>query len=365
MSPWVVQSHPLRHSRESGNLETQAPKSIEIPAFAGMTAELGGGRQAVSDRWQVTAFPARWNAEAAMRGFYDTLPIGKKRAMWAWGFLALPVVFYGTIRFYPTLDAFYISLTDWNLLSDRRFIGFGNYVHLVRDPVFWKVFVNTFQYLIIGTPVSLLVSFVVAYYLDQIRFMHGFIRALYFIPFLTTAVAMAWVWRWFYQPVPIGTFNQILSTLGLPQQPFLRSTTQALPAILAPAIWAGLGFQIVIFLAGLRAIPGTYYEAAKIDGAGPLRILLEITLPLLRPTIVFLVVISSIGFLRIFDQVFNMTSQGDGGPLNSTKPLVLYIYESAFGDAFDMGYAAAQTVVLFLVLLVITLVQMALLRQRR
>lgn len=300
-----------------------------------------------------------------MRGTYDTLPIGKKRAMWAWAFLALPVLFYAVIRFYPTFDAFLISLTDWNLLNDRQFIGLDNYEKMFGEAAFWQIFRNTFKYLLIGTPASLVISFAIAYYLDQIRFMHGFIRALYFIPFLTTAVAMAWVWRWFYQPVPIGTFNQVLSTLGLPQQPFLRSTTQALPAILAPAIWAGLGFQIVIFLAGLRAIPDTYYEAAKIDGAGRLRILLEITLPLLRPTVIFLVVISSIGFLRIFDQVYNMTFQGDGGPLNSTKPLVLYIYDTAFGDAFDMGYAAAQTVVLFLVLLVITLAQMFLLRKKR
>ena len=298
-----------------------------------------------------------------MRAYYETLPIGKKRAMWAWGFLAVPIVFYVVIRFYPTFESFLISLTDWNLVGERNFIGFENYTRLAGDPTFHKVFVNTFQYLIIGTPVSLVIAFVVAYFLDQVRFLHGTIRALYFIPFLTTAVAMAWVWRWFYQPVPIGTFNQILAALSLPQQPFLRDTTQALPAILAPAIWAGLGFQIVIFLAGLRAIPGTYYEAAKIDGAGPWRILFEITIPLLRPTIIFLVVISSIGFLRIFDQVFNMTPQGDGGPLNSTKPMVLYIYESAF-DAFDMGYAAAQTVVLFLVLLVITLAQMYLLRKR-
>jgi multiple sugar transport system permease protein len=163
--------------------------------------------------------------------------------------------------------------------------------------------------------------------------------------------------------VPIGTFNNILSQFGIPQQPFLRSTTQALPAILAPAIWAGLGFQIVIFMAGLRAIPGSYYEAARIDGAGKRQILLEITLPLLRPTVVFLVVISSIGFLRIFDQVYNMTFQGSGGPLDSTKPLVLYIYNKGF-DAFDMGYATALTVVLFLILLAITVIQLRLLRSR-
>src|SRR5690606_775046 len=173
-------------------------------------------------------------------------------------------------------------------------------------------------------------SFVIAYQLDRVRFMHGFIRALYFLPFLTTAAAMAWVWRWFYQPVPIGLINDVLSSLGIPQQPFLRSTTQALPAVLAPAIWAGLGFQVAIFLAGLRAIPNTYYEAARIDGVSDFTILRRITIPLLKPTIIFLVVFSSIGFLRIFDQVYNMTSGDPGGPLNSTKPLVLMIYQTAF-----------------------------------
>ncbi len=133
--------------------------------------------------------------------------------------------------------------------------------------------------------------------------------------------------------------------------------------MLAPAIWAGLGFQIVLFMAGLRAIPSSYYEAARIDGAGKWMILREITLPLLRPTIVFLVVISSIGFLRIFDTVYNMTDNGAGGPLNSTKPLVLYIYESAF-RSYRMGYAAAQTLVLFVILLSISLIQLRLIRSR-
>lgn len=295
--------------------------------------------------------------------FYEGLTIGQKHAFWAWTFLAIPVVFFVTIRFYPTFNAIYISLTDWNLLSDMNFVGLENYADLLHDEEFWQVFANTFKYLIIGLPVSLVLSFIVAYYLDQVRFMHGVLRGLYFIPYLTTAAAMAWVWRWFYQPVPIGTFNQILTSIGLPQQPFLRSISQALPAVLAPAVWAGLGFQVIIFLAGLRAIPESYYEAARIDGVGRWRILLEITIPLLRPTIIFLVVVSSIGFLRIFDQVFNMTVDGQGGPLNATRPLVLNIYLSAFTD-YKMGYAAAQTMVLFLVLLVITLVQLRLMRAR-
>lgn len=291
------------------------------------------------------------------------LSVRAKQVVWAWGFLAVPVLFYIVIRFWPTFDAFWLSFTDWDLLGTPDFVGLENYVRLVQDPLFWKVFGNTFLYLLIGTPLSLLIAFVVAYQLDQIRFMHGFIRALYFLPFLTTAVAMAWVWRWFYQPVPVGVFNNALASIGLPQQPFLRSTVQALPAVLAPAIWAGLGFQVVIFMAGLRAIPISYYEAARVDGVSRSTILWEITLPLLKPTFVFLVVFSSIGFLRIFDQVYNLTNNDPGGPLNSTKPLVLMIYQTAF-NAFDMGYATAQTVILFLVLLGISVLQLRILKNR-
>lgn len=294
---------------------------------------------------------------------YDRLTIGQKQALSAWMFLALPVVFFVVVRFYPTFQSAGISLTERSLMGEGTFIGFDNYVRMFQDPVFWQVFLNTFEYLAIGLPVSLLISFTVAYHLDRVRFMHGLIRGLYFVPYLTTAVAMAWVWRWFYQPAPIGLFNQVLMEFGLPQQPFLRSMGQSLPSVLAPAVWAGLGFQIIIFLAGLRAIPETYYEAARIDGVGNCTILREITLPLLKPTLLFLIVISSIGFLRIFDQVYNMTVDGQGGPLNATRPLVLNIYNSAFVD-YDMGYATAQTMVLFVVLLAITVVQLRLLRSQ-
>lgn len=294
---------------------------------------------------------------------YSNLTVAQKQVVWAWGFLALPILFYVVIRFYPTFGAMVLSFQDWNLLGDKTWTGFDNYQKLFADPVFWKVFGNTFLYLALGTPVSLVISFLIAYHLDKVRFMHGFLRALYFLPFLTSAVAMAWVWRWFYQPVPIGLFNNFLASMGIPQFTFLNSTTWALPSILAPAIWAGLGFQIIIFMAGLRAIPVSYYEAARIDGVSNWTILWEITLPLLKPTLVFLVVFSSIGFLRIFDHVFNMTTNNPGGPLNSTKPLVLMIYDTAF-NSFDMGYAAAQTVVLFTVLLVVSLVQLRIMRDR-
>lgn len=286
-----------------------------------------------------------------------------RKLLWVWSFLAVPVVFYSVIRFYPTLEAFWLSLTDWDFLSDPEFIGLDNYRNLFNDPEFWKVFKNTFKYLVIGMPVSLLLAFTIAYFLDRIRFGHTFLRALYFLPYITTASAMAWVWRWFYQPAPTGVINNFLGQLGFEQIPFLQSTVYALPSITVVAIWAGLGFQVIIFMAGLRAIPQAYYEAARIDGLNEWQVLRKITLPLLKPTTIFLVVLASIGFLRIFDQVYNMTSIDPGGPLGSTKPLVLMIYQTAF-KSYRMGEAAAQTTILFLVLLAISLLQLWLMREK-
>jgi multiple sugar transport system permease protein len=299
-----------------------------------------------------------------MAGWHAGLSLAHKRAIWAWIFLAVPIIFFVVVRFWPAVDAFSLSLTRWNLVGPKQFVGLDNYDRLLRDPVFWQVLGNTFEYLLLGLPISLALSFVVAFWLDRVQSGHGLLRALYFLPHLTTATAMAWVWRWFYQPAPVGLFNALLSALGLAQQPFLRSTEQALPAVLIPAVWAAIGFQVIVFLAGLKAIPRSYYEAAAIDGAGDAQVLREITLPLLLPSFVFLFVTTSIGLLRIFDQVYDMTAGGNGGPLNSTKPLVLSIYQSAFAS-MQMGYASAQTVVLFIILLVLSLLQLRLLRARQ
>lgn len=293
-----------------------------------------------------------------MKKRFNKLSIEGKKALWAYIFLFIPLIFYLTIRIYPTFSSFYISFTDWDIISfEKRFIGLENYQRIINDPIFWKTLGNTFKYVIFGLPINLILSFIIAYNLNKLKRGLGFYRTLYFIPYMTSLVAVSWVWRWMYQPLPLGFFNNLLSFFGSPQQPFLQSTSQALPSILAPTIWVEIGFQVIIFLAGLKAIPEFLYEAADIDGADNWQKLFKITIPLLRPTIIFLVVIGTIKYLRIFTQVFNMTYQGEGGPLNSTKPLVLYIYNIAF-RRFDMGYASAITIVLFILILCITLVQL-------
>ncbi|HTV89512.1 MAG TPA: sugar ABC transporter permease [Stellaceae bacterium] len=299
----------------------------------------------------------------AIRVFGVRLKLRHRQTLTAWTFLAVPLFFYGSVRFWPAIDAFRLSLSRWDLVGPRLFVGLENYVRLFHDPAFLQVLGNTFAYLVLGLPISLMLAFLIAYHLDRVRNGHAALRALYFLPHLTTATAMAFVWRWLYQPPPIGLFNNILATVGIPAQPFLRSTTQALPAILVPAIWAALGFQIVVLLAGLRAVPRVYLEAAGIDGASASQVLWHVTLPLLRPTLAFLIVTTSIGFLRIFDYVYNMTDGAEGGPLNSTKPIVLSIYQTAFAR-MEMGPAAAQTFVLFVILLLLSLLQLRLLRPR-
>jgi multiple sugar transport system permease protein len=293
---------------------------------------------------------------------YSRNSVEKNKRIWAYVFLIVPIIFYTMIRFYPTIYAFVLSVTDWNIVSkDLNFVGASNYKALVKDAMFWITLKNTIKYVVFGLPISLLLGFILAYQINKIHFGDGLFKAMYFIPYITSMVAVAWVWRWLYQPVPIGAFNNLLSSLGLPTQGFLLSKTQALPSILGTTIWADLGFQMIIFLAGLKAISPQYYEAATIDGANDRQMLFSITFPLLKPTIVFLSITGMIRYLRIFTQVMNMTYQGEGGPLNSTKPLVLYIYQSAF-RSFKMGYAAALTVVLFMIILVVTILQLVVTR---
>ncbi len=301
--------------------------------------------------------------DLVFKEFFEKLSIKQKQAVWGYVFLIVPLLFYIGVRFYPTFNSFYISLTDWDIVSaNKNFIGLANYRELFSDKVFWKTLGNTLEYVIYGLPINLFLSFVIAYNINKLTKGVSIYRTLYFIPYLTSLVAVSWVWRWLYQPVPMGFINNMLSQAGIAQQPFLNSTTQALPSILAPTIWVQMGFQIIIFLAGLKGIPQYLYEAADIDGASNMQKLFNITIPLLRPTIIFLVVTGSIRYLRIFTQVYNMTYQGEGGPLNSTKPLVLYIYNSAF-RRFEMGYAAAMTVVLFAIIFIITLFQLKVLNK--
>jgi len=287
-----------------------------------------------------------------------------KKVLTAYLFLSIPLLFFAFIRFYPMISAFYMSFTNWNIISPvRKFVGLSNYVGIFNDPVFMISLFNTLKYVLYGVPSVIVLSLALALLLNNVTKFQSFYRLIYVMPYITPIVATSWVWRWMYQKPPIGVINNFLSFLGLPARNFLMSTTEALPSIVATTVWGQIGYCVIIFLAGLQNIPKEYLEAARVDGANRRQLLFKITIPLLNPVIVFLSVMETIMFLRIFTQVYNMTDQGSGGPLNSTLPLVLYIYQKAF-KSFDMGTATAATVVLFLMILGITVLQLKVLNRR-
>jgi multiple sugar transport system permease protein len=297
-------------------------------------------------------------APAGFEGAMMRLTLERRKWIWAYLFLAVPLVFFLWIRIGPTLFAFWMSLHEWDPIAlDRPFIGLENYREVFADEVFWKAFRNTWVYVVVGVPAGLVFSLLVALGLQRLIRFVGFYRVLYFIPYITSLVAVGWVWRWMY--TPNGLFNDVLSRLGLPQSGFLGDPGTAIYAIIATTVWQGLGFQIVIFLAGLESIPGDYLDAASVDGASGWQSFRDIVLPLLNPTIVFLVITGVIGNLQVFTQIRSMSSAGTGGPLDSTISVVLYVYQAAFQSLpSEMGYAAAMMVVLFVVILLITILQL-------
>ncbi|WP_425144783.1 carbohydrate ABC transporter permease [Deinococcus sp.] len=299
------------------------------------------------------------SAPARRRG----LSIRQRQTLTAYTFLALPLLFFLIVRLLPTLSAFRLSLFKYSILKTTSpFIGLDNYSRLLHDDVFGKALLNTALYTLIGVPAQIVLGLGVALLLSRVRLFQGLLRALYFLPYVTPVVAAAWVWQWLFSP-QFGPVNTLLVWLHLPPQNFLTSPAQALPTTAALVVWQNLGFQIVLFLAGLAAIPRSLYEAADLDGAGGWRLFTGITLPLLNPTIVFSVVTGTIAYLQLFTQIVNLNFTDQGGPLGSTLSVAVYIYQMAFGR-YEMGYAAALTVVLFVLILLITLFQLRFLTRR-
>ncbi|NLX10007.1 MAG: sugar ABC transporter permease [Chloroflexi bacterium] len=292
-----------------------------------------------------------------------TLTPATRKTLWAYIFLAVPIIFFAYFRIYPTLFAFRMSLYDWNPMAiDQEYVGLENYQDIrddlgnPRSPT-RKAFENTAIYIGLGVPIQLGLALLIALMLNEIRRLANFYRLLFFLPFVTSTIAISWVFRILFERQ--GYINSLLATFSLPPQPFLRSPDQALYSILVVVVWQGLGFAVIIFLAGLKQISQSYYEAARIDGASRWQSFRHITIPLLNPTIVFLVILQSIAFLRMFAPVYAMTVQGSGGPLNSTTTVVLRVVREAF-DSNNMGFAAALTVVLFVIILFVTVLQLKL-----
>lgn len=283
----------------------------------------------------------------------------------AWFFLAPALLLIGVFFFLPVAAALLLSVTDFDLYGianplNTRFIGLANYVRLLHTPDFWSALKNTFYFAFIGGPLTIAVALAAALLLSSklVRF-KGFFRTVYFIPFVTTLVAVAIVWRYLYH-TRYGLFNYGLAHLGIGPIDWLGDPHWAMPAIIVMAVWKGFGYNMLIFIAGLQAIPDELYDAAEIDGAGPFRRFFSITLPMLAPTLVFVAVITMIGYFQLFAEPYVMTQ---GGPLRSTTSVVLLMYEEGF-RWWRMGYAAAIAFVLFIVILLATLVQFRLQKDR-
>jgi ABC-type sugar transport system permease subunit len=255
---------------------------------------------------------------------------------------------------FPVLVVIALSLTRWELRSAAQsFVGWENYRDILSSPDFWRVLRNTIYFTAVKVPLDIVLSLGVALLLNRPLRGLALYRVAYFTPVVTSAVAVSAIWIWIYNPT-FGLANAALKALGLPPQTWLSDPNLAMPAVILMSLWKGLGYDIVIFLAGLQNIPSIYHEAAQIDGANAWQRFRYITWPLLSPVTYFVLVIGIINSFKVFTQIHVMTPTG--GPLGSTEVLVFYIYQQAF-QSFKFGRAAAVAFVLFVIVAAITALQ--------
>lgn len=287
----------------------------------------------------------------------------RRRALIAWAF-ALPfVVIFAVFMLVPLLGSFAMSFTDLGVKDLRspfavNFIAFDNFAALFRDELFVKSIVNTFYFVIVGIPLTMAAGLFLAVALNSgIRRFRAVYRVGFYTPVVTSIVAVAVVWRFILQDS--GLMNTVLGWVGINGPDWLNDPVWAMPSIIAMAVWRNMGTLMIIFLAGLQAVPGELYEAAEVDGAGAWRRFTGITLPLMRPTLLLGAVLLSVGFLQVFEEPFVMTQ---GGPLNSTLTISYYVYNQ-FGYG-DYSLASAAAYVLFAFIAALSAVQFRLLRSK-
>jgi len=256
-------------------------------------------------------------------------------------FIAVPVIF-----------AFMISFMKWDIGSTPEWSGVDNYRKMMSDPTFWKVLKNTFVFVALTVPTMVAGSLLLALMLNSGLRGRTLFRAAYFIPAVTSSVAVALIWTWLYNP-NYGLINASLNALGLQGPGWLTDMKWALPSVAIMYVWQGLGYNMVLFLAGLQGVPSHLYEAAKIDGAGSWQRFWRITLPMISPTTFFVVIMLLIGTLQVFSEPYMMTR---GGPADATNVMVLHIFNTAF-QFYRMGEASAISFVLFLIILCVTYIQ--------
>jgi len=284
----------------------------------------------------------------------------KKNYFVVW--VLLPVlIYYGIFFLYPFINAFLLSFYQWNILTPKVSIGLSNYYRAIfKDKIFWIALKNTVYYMGGVVSVVVVLGLIIALLLNSIKRFRSVFRLMYFIPVMTALVACAIIWKFLYQP-SFGLFNVVLNNIGLPSQPWLQSTKLALPSVMLMGIWRDAGFVAIIFVAGLQGIPKSFHEAARVDGANRLQIFFRITLPLLQPTMIFVLLTTLIRTFQVFTQVYIMTRgtqfEAAGGPNHATEVMVLLIFKEGI-ERLHVGYASALSIFLLIILVGISIVNL-------
>ena len=284
----------------------------------------------------------------------------------AWSFVAPALVVIGVFFVLPVLAAFALSLTDFDLyaladLGNLRFVGLANYVDVLHTPLFWEALVNTLYFVGVGVPLSMLVSLAAALLIDsKLARFKGFHRTALFAPVVTTVVAVAVIWRYLFN-TRYGLVNWALTSIGFEPIDWLGDAHWSMPTIILFAIWKNFGYNMIILIAGLQAIPAELYEAARIDGASLWQRLRHVTLPMLAPTLLVVAIITVAGYFQLFAEPYVMTR---GGPLRSTTSVLYMMYEEGF-RWWNLGRASAVAFLLFALILAVTALLLRLFRGSR
>ena len=283
-------------------------------------------------------------------------PLRRAETLTAWLLVAPAVLGFVLFHALPTLRAAAISLTDWNLLRPSQFVGLDNYAEMLADDRFWHGMGLSGLYALINIPLQTVLGLGLAVAMHRLT-QSLFVKATVLLPYLLSNVLVAMVWLWMLDPV-LGVVNHALDAAGLGRQGFFGDAGQALATVAGVNVWRHMGLVALLFLAGLQGIPRSLYEAAALEGASEWQMFRRVTLPLLRPVMVFVLVTSVTGSFQIFDTIAVTTN---GGPADATGVIVHYIVQNAFGF-YRMGYASAMAMALMAVMVLYTVVQMRLLR---
>lgn len=282
----------------------------------------------------------------------------RRTGLWGWLFIAPLIAGILAFQFIPVVVSIFASFTNWDGITTPRFLGFRNYTKLTMDPFFATTLKNTALFTLGVIPLTIVAALFLAMLCNgRNPILNAIFRTAYFTPYVTSVVAIGLVWTQFF--TPSGVLNQILRHVGIIGPSWLTDSHWAMPAVIVVSAWQAIGYPMVILLAGLQAIPEALHEAAKVDGAGPVRRFFSVTLPLLTPQLFYVLITQIISSFQVFALIFTMTK---GGPGNATNVYIYYLYQNAFTFG-DLGYASAMAWVLFLIIGLVTFIQLRL--QRR